>query len=177
MLTKEALAEIEQRHKAATPGPWFATDIDYPDGGNGPMQSDAVGAEGRFTISTDPGEAGWHHDGGYPGYGISEDNAKFAAHARTDIPALLAHIAELDARVADSESDCFKLGEEIAALRRDAEEARRLAMAVADKQFTARGGYGEIRCACCTTIQEDDGEVHAFDCPVAAYRAHVTGEG
>lgn len=60
-----------------TAGPWFATNVKYPD--DGTMAPDDEQA--TWTVSTDPDRAGWRHDGGYPGYGVSEANARLMAAA------------------------------------------------------------------------------------------------
>lgn len=58
-----------------TPGPYVATDVDYPDDGT------LSGADqlGRWTVSTRADRPGWQHDGGYPGYGLTEANARLLA--------------------------------------------------------------------------------------------------
>jgi len=96
MPTAQALREIEERAEKATPGPWHAADdgviwhetlMDQSCCGNGlPVWNSAgteiVGQEccGQPNVS-----------GGQEALGQSSgDNAQFMAHARTDIPALLA---------------------------------------------------------------------------------------
>jgi hypothetical protein len=74
-LTQEQLATIRQRAENATPGTWFTmhkTDIciEEPPGS---CEIDSIA------------------------YADRELDANFIAHARTDIPALLEHIAELEA--------------------------------------------------------------------------------
>lgn len=86
---------IRARCDAATPGPWFATEAD----------SSMIGSslnsynDSRYTVSTKLGWAGWETDGGHEGYGISEANALFIAHAREDVPALVAENRELRAEL------------------------------------------------------------------------------
>lgn len=71
-----------------TRGPWFATNVDYPDGGGfGSHEEDAT-----WTVSADPSVAGWRHDGGYPGYGVTEANAHLMA-AAPDLYAALSRLA------------------------------------------------------------------------------------
>lgn len=65
-----------------TLGPWFATDVEYPDGNEAMTQ----GEPGHWTVSTDPLVAGWHHDGGYDGYGVSEANARQMDYGELPIP-------------------------------------------------------------------------------------------
>lgn len=81
---KEALvsdlnvAAIQQRAEQATPGPWKAEDI-----GAGTVACGVVAESGRVIIE---------HDF------VAPNNAEFIAHARTDVPALLAHLALLEAQ-------------------------------------------------------------------------------
>ena len=90
-MTPNQLAEIEARAEAATPGPWGIY------GYIGVLQTDGkrrniidigfLGTDERgFEISVRVEETG-----------IKPKDADFIAHARTDIPALLAHIRELEA--------------------------------------------------------------------------------
>lgn len=58
-----------------TPGPYFATDVDYPDDGTLSGEDQL----GRWTVSTRLDRPGWQHDGGYPGYGLTEANARLLA--------------------------------------------------------------------------------------------------
>jgi hypothetical protein len=102
-VTNEELDEIERRAQAATPGPWFATNT-RNSRRDGSLSEHEYGKR-PHTVSTDPEEAGWEHDGGCDGYGISEVNARFIAHARTDIPALIAAVRERDVRIAKLEAE------------------------------------------------------------------------
>jgi hypothetical protein len=81
-LTQEQLEAIRQRAENATPGPW------------------------KWSGQT---EGGFIPQGAYLGdtlillgdhYENYKEDATFIAHARTDIPALLDHIAELEAELA-----------------------------------------------------------------------------
>jgi hypothetical protein len=82
MLSAEELAEIRERAEAATPGPWFG--IPNPDwsGANWRIARDANEPWGNF---------------GQLAY-VAPQNGPFIAHARTDIPALLSHIAAVEAQ-------------------------------------------------------------------------------
>lgn len=165
MLTKEALAEIEQRHKAATVGIWQAVDnttlngewwieTQHPD--------DEIGEVSIAGFRRGCGEA--------EDIGTNEADAMFTAYAHQDIPALLAHIAELDARVTFHDElveTAKQTMEKLIASEAAHVETRRLAeaMAVAAEQ----GG-----CELCGCLDDD---IHLPDCPIAVYRAHVAGEG
>jgi hypothetical protein len=78
-LTVERLADIRQRADAATPGPWLVED-DHRDL-NRWVTSESGTLEANF---------------GYLG-NRNQDDARFTAHAREDIPALLAEIERLRA--------------------------------------------------------------------------------
>lgn len=75
-LTAEQLAEIKARAEAATPGPWKRFHMD------------------RFSINNEPLEK---HICGVSQE--SEHDAAFIAHAREDVPALLAEVERLRAAV------------------------------------------------------------------------------
>lgn len=102
-LTPEALAEIRKRAEAATPGPWEPRDPDWwqledPDYAD---KTDGIQAAGRSIMGTCDGcPAGKY------------DDAVFIAHARTDIPALLAEVerlrAERDAYRKQSEDQAWE---------------------------------------------------------------------
>lgn len=96
-MTRDELEAIRARCEAATKGPWFAVNGDEK---TGPRIWDqaacAVGgnlspeSEESWTVSTRPGAAGWNTDGGYSSYAIGRPEAEFIAHAREDVPKLLA---------------------------------------------------------------------------------------
>jgi hypothetical protein len=77
-LTQKQLEAIRQRVEKATPGPW--------------KYSEGVGSY-PATILSEKGEV---VAAGDEYYGMTENDANFIAHARTDIPALLDHIAEVE---------------------------------------------------------------------------------
>jgi len=85
------LAAIRARSDAATPGPWRAfhhateAEVSY------------VGADGHAVAEV-------RHVA----------DAEFIAHARTDVPALLARIAELEADLSDAHHEGFGVGMESA---------------------------------------------------------------
>lgn len=80
MLTETELAEIEARERAATPGPWVYFD-----------------QEGVFCgeIHSAREDGGFEHITDTPEYDERDNDMKFIAHARTDIPSLIAMIREL----------------------------------------------------------------------------------
>lgn len=92
-ITPERLAEIREREQAATPGPWRTHDGFVPAGG---YVATVLSGEGN---ATEP--RAWlptfSNDTGSPMARNVEADAEFMAHAREDVPALLAHIVELEA--------------------------------------------------------------------------------
>jgi len=93
-MSSNRLAEIRAREAAATPGHW-GTDYD----GNGTYYV-------HSRLRTEPG-TGMVSDGvvarlqGEHGDGQTYHNARFAAHAREDVPFLLDRVAELEGLVRD----------------------------------------------------------------------------
>lgn len=78
-LTPERLAEIKERTEKATPGPWDAYTV--PGMNRSSDGYSAVGiAETEVQVTRDAG--GWF-------------DADFIAHARTDVPALVAEVVRL----------------------------------------------------------------------------------
>lgn len=97
--TELRLDEIEARANAATPGPWTVSE-DY---------SDVVGPEGDQLASY------WNP--------TSETrNGEFIAHARTDVPALVAEVRRLRDRVAEVEGPAVEARAALAALCYDLED-------------------------------------------------------
>lgn len=94
-LTPDELAAIQARVVAATEGPWMAA-YHYADETVGaPLEEIQVRTYTHYEIGRPV----------FPGNGIhpTEVDAEFVAHARQDIPRLLADRAVLEARVADVE--------------------------------------------------------------------------
>jgi hypothetical protein len=85
-LTQEQLATIRQRAENATPGPWET--------GDGYEQS----SRGNYVWSVENGVIVCAEQDGTDCV-LDTNDATFIAHARTDIPALLEHIAELEAEI------------------------------------------------------------------------------
>lgn len=87
------LDEIKARAEKATPGPW---EVDY----NEPFSSDIVGIfqeeQERYIVKLEEQD-----ETDYP---TTRDDADFIAHAREDIPALIAEVERLTAENADLKS-------------------------------------------------------------------------
>src|ERR1700743_2660751 len=119
-MTDEAkrLAEIRERVEKATPGPWEWT-ADRWRGGYSGLSNDA-GAEIVYPQTANDGDTGaaWFEE-------MAEDDAALIAHARADIPFLLAEIERLtaarDAAYADGAKDMREKCAEIAAQYADCE--------------------------------------------------------
>lgn len=94
MLTETDLAEIERRANAATPGPWAVWDG---------CSWRRIGSEATQKTVIEPIR---HHRDSQPDLesesGQRDENLEFAAHSRTDVPALLATIRELQAESDDA---------------------------------------------------------------------------
>ena len=123
MLTPADLAAIRERAEDSTPGPWDYDTVDVPDvyfsDGNerhgyqsyvvyvdtpdGKTIVDAANSNGG-TIEEEHDE-----DGVYAWDETARRNAAFIAAARSDIPALLAHIDALTARVVELERETEQL--------------------------------------------------------------------
>lgn len=89
MLTQEQLAAIERRAEAATKGPWeWYNGCSY-------WRLGIAGDQSKHDAVIRPYTA----DDRHPELECGEHNRGFIAEARTDIPRLLAHIRELEARV------------------------------------------------------------------------------
>ena len=98
-MSPDDLAAIRERLDRATPGPWVVNrwhvdncqgDCDNPMCFYGLVVSDRAGLLAQ--TDTDPGEVAFMEV-----RPSAEDDAHFLAHARTDVPALLAHIDALQA--------------------------------------------------------------------------------
>lgn len=98
-LTAEQLAEIEARANKATPGPWRvkrpASCVDGDPGDRGIASDAGLLLAEAWELCQDPAVRERAVGLNLP----SDDNAAFIAHARTDIPALLAHVRALEAPV------------------------------------------------------------------------------
>jgi hypothetical protein len=86
-LTQEQLEAIRQRAENATPGPWEI----------------ATTTDGAYVLDTD--------DMIIAATIERTEDATFIAHARTDIPALLDHIAELEAELARLKDALIEISE------------------------------------------------------------------
>lgn len=115
-MTDKQLAEIEARAAKATPGPWVAAGEEYID-----ELPDGLWLEPSVQVQAEAGKtrtlATIH-----VGTGVDED-ADFIAHAREDIPELIAHIRKLEVeRLTADEREVVldALGLKIDALESDA---------------------------------------------------------
>jgi hypothetical protein len=85
-LTQKQLEAIRQRAENATPGPWYLDDSNRELWNN----------DGKNFIGS---------------IRLEKDDTTFIAHARTDIPALLDHIAELEAELARLKDALIEISE------------------------------------------------------------------
>lgn len=98
-MTDEELNAIEARAAAATPGPWWV----YDDGRSaGVVNGDGSTYHRPYRAMICGGDA---HEGYFDG-----PDADFIAHARTDVPALVAEVRRLTQLLADvfPGSDCIE---------------------------------------------------------------------
>ena len=100
------LAEIEARAEAATEGPWLWEDWEEDDGPKefsltSPPHTCYGGASKAFPDLRN--ELIRDDDGYISGEGISKEDRAFIAHARTDIPLLIAAIRERDKKITELE--------------------------------------------------------------------------
>lgn len=91
LLSPEELEEIRQREQAATKGPWLLY--------SGPLRPEFPTRVHEITTVSGRAVVKW---GGFDGVESPKreiaSTARFLAHARTDIPRLLAHIEALEKR-------------------------------------------------------------------------------
>lgn len=108
-LTDEDLADIEDRARAATPGPWYVRQLDDDSAMNLVAISTAIDTgRGERWPDFDAGEILAATLVQHPGYVNTADerwdeNAWFIAHARQDIPRLIAEIRRLRGHIGQSE--------------------------------------------------------------------------
>jgi len=89
------LDAIKARADAATPGPWYRVGPPWNRGAPWVNAGSEDPHHGRFLCDLDAEMAGVDRDDDEPSNEVAD--AEFIAHARTDVPALLARIAELEA--------------------------------------------------------------------------------
>ena len=122
--------EIEARANAATPGPWAVLQFDED------MPATQVKAVSGYGASCD-----WEHD------------ATFIAAARTDVPALIARVRELEAERDEARAEVERLRE---LLDENAYErgllARRLTEAQTRRDEAYRRGAEAMREACASRL-------------------------
>ena len=95
MITVSELASMEARCNAATPGPWFH--VPCPDGWNDGVFTtpDPILGDSTTVFSTLEGNMGM----------VSEEDGRFIAHARADVPALIAEVRRFRAAL-QAVADC-----------------------------------------------------------------------
>ncbi|MBD9700690.1 hypothetical protein IHE56_01000 [Streptomyces sp. ID01-12c] len=115
-LSADRLDEIDARHSAATPGPWgvyefgggTAIDIaaDLTDTGTGYRARREICRLEDEPLDNDPTHREWTAE---EDWAQVQADAAFIAHAREDVPALLAEIRRLNAALADQQAETEKL--------------------------------------------------------------------
>lgn len=117
-MTDIDLDEIRARAAAATPGPWYADkEIDGMYAGHKTVvrAGDPPPWSGVGLRVVSVGQTRTH-------LGPAEPNVEFIAHARTDVPALLAHVAELEAERDEARRERDEMAQRIAAEEADLDE-------------------------------------------------------
>jgi cell division septum initiation protein DivIVA len=124
------LEAIRARAEAATPGPWQHVDYADPEGqpltGDG-QRSTFMGCGSVITMAERVmgGDICAPNGDLYPRSGYSPDaDMAFIAAARSDIPALLAKVADAQEANSDLAADVHRLEREVESLRRQVAEAR-----------------------------------------------------
>lgn len=129
-LSEQQLAGIAAREAAATPGPWGVYDdgtarLDIVAG----LEETGAGYTGRREIAQTV-ESPMDNDPSHVSWGEDEDDAQcradgvFIAHAREDVPALLAEVARLRANYAEAVATVARLEQKRAELERIANAER-----------------------------------------------------
>jgi hypothetical protein len=115
-LSEARLEEIRKRAEAATPEPWWALET----------------------------RIGWHHMTPPAHPSEAQANAKFIAHARSDIPALLAEVSRLRANDAKGRERSWGLSVILALIDdRELERiTRKMDVANLDRLLAVVNGYG-----------------------------------
>lgn len=101
----DRIQEIQARCEAATPGPWEADETGYDvitkAFSHKDKRTGGYGSEGNFICDLNDGE---YHE--YADKTEQVANAEFIAHAREDMPWLLAQLAELREKTRDMGTAC-----------------------------------------------------------------------
>jgi hypothetical protein len=128
-LTTQQLDEIDARHKAATPGPWgvyefgggTAIDIaaDLQDTGCGYRARREICRLEDEPLDNDPTHREWTAE---EDWAQVQADSVFVAHAREDVPALIAEVRRLRDRVAELEGPAVHARAALAALCYDLED-------------------------------------------------------
>lgn len=108
-MSEQQLAEIRSREAATTKGPWGTYDdgtgridiaADLEETGHGYTCRRGIAQTDDDPIDNDPAHMDWDED---TDLAQSEADAQFIAHARTDVPALLAEIDRLRAELTEQQ--------------------------------------------------------------------------
>ena len=105
-MTPEQLAEIRARSEAATPGPWECIESFPP--GEYALAARPPDEAFPLTLAVVGNDDAWED---------AEANTQFVAHARTDIPALLDYIEELEAKLSLTYDEAERVETALAAIR------------------------------------------------------------
>lgn len=99
LMTDEELTAIRERAQRATPGPWESQGFDSYPGDEGSAVVGTPGTKGSGLVAYALRPKDRHEDGesGADWYDADQcdDDANFIAHARTDVPALVAEVERL----------------------------------------------------------------------------------
>lgn len=164
-MTPDELAEIRAREQAATPGPWTWTAgmIEAPPDADGGMEAVLWTANIPGEYDDDDYRAALGACGNHAEEHAA-DNLAFIAHARKDVPALLAHIAELEAELTAMHDEAGHATARIREL-----EADRTSMTAEKERFRRTIELAGGMCTCFSVVaaeslvrneQDDDDDAH-----------------
>ena len=144
ILNDSELVEIEARANAATRGPWESDN--QQDSEHRYQFYMALAPDGESVFDTLNSSVGEIHeeadeDGVYRWDEVARCNIAFAAHARTDIPALCATVRALRAERDNYADEVNELTDQLAAVTQERDEERRLR---AELKQIAQTGIQEV---------------------------------
>jgi hypothetical protein len=163
-MTDEELAAIRERADAATPGPWnvFRGVIWGRAGSSGPYQLSIAKNANSSSVIEDTGAADRRDR-------RIEADLGFIAHAREDIPALLAEIDQLHAEVRDGAEALLRTHRILSA--KQAENAALCEIVEAVGLVNFGHVYAEFCPFCEKEFHDGEPDQHTPDCPVTKARA------